>query len=357
MATAAEPEGGPAAPPPDRPPARPPPALLSLVVPMYNEAAVLDRFFAAVEPVLAAVADDWEIIAVDDGSRDATLAGLLYRREREPRLKIVALARNFGKEQALTAGLDAAAGDVVVPIDVDLQDPPALIARFVEKWREGFDVVYGVRAERASDGPLKRWTAGAFYRLFNRLTATQIPADTGDFRLMDRSVVAAVRGLRERNRFMKGLFAWVGFRQTAVAYTRAPRAAGASSWTYWRLWNFALDGITSFSTVPLRLWSYIGAAVALSGFAYAAFLVVRTLAFGRDVPGFASIMVAVLFLGGVQLISLGVIGEYLGRLYLEAKGRPLYLVRQRWGVAQPPADPPDLPDPADPAAPPRDRAG
>ncbi len=341
-ATAAAGDGGPVP--------RRQPLTLSLVVPMFNEAAVLDRFFAAVEPVLDRVADDWEIVAVDDGSRDATLPALLAHRRRQPRLKVVALARNFGKEQALTAGLDAALGDAVVAIDVDLQDPPALIEPFVEKWRAGYDVVYGVRADRASDGVFKRWTAHGFYRLFNRLTSVPIPADTGDFRLMDRAVVDAVRGLRERNRFMKGLFAWVGFHQAAVPYVRAPRAAGSSSWNYWRLWNFALDGITSFSTVPLRLWSYLGAAVALAGFAYAAFLIVRTIAFGRDVPGFASIMVAVLFLGGVQLISLGVIGEYLGRLYHEAKGRPIYVVRQRWGVAPPPtADPP-----ADPGG---DRAG
>ena len=232
----------------------------------------------------------------------------------------------------MTAGLDAAHGDAVIPMDADLQDPPELVADFIAKWREGFDVVYGVRRSRESDSRVKRATARVFYRLFNRLTALPIPENTGDFRLMDRRVVSALRQLPERNRFMKGLFSWVGFRQTGIAYDRDARAAGRSKWNYWRLWNFALDGITGFSTVPLRLWSYAGAIVALIAFLYAAFLIARTIVLGVDVPGYASLMVVILFLGGVQLISLGVIGEYLGRLYHEAKQRPTYLVGRTYGL-------------------------
>ncbi len=309
-------------------------AAISVVVPMYNEAAGLDTFFARVEPVLEAVSGNYEILCVNDGSRDGTLPALLDHRARNPRIKVIDLARNFGKEQALTAGLDAAVGDAVIPMDADLQDPPELIADFVGKWREGFDVVYGVRRSRDSDSPAKRATARLFYRLFNRLTALPIPENTGDFRLMDRRVVEALRSLPERNRFMKGLFSWVGFRQTGVAYDREARAAGSSKWNYWRLWNFALDGITGFSTVPLRLWSYAGAAVALIAFLYAAFLIIRTIVLGIDVPGYASLMVVILFLGGVQLISLGVIGEYLGRLYHEAKQRPTYLVGRTYGLGK-----------------------
>ncbi len=309
-------------------------AAISVVVPMYNEVSVLDTFFARVEPVLEAVADSYEILCVNDGSRDGTLPALLNHRARNPRIKVIDLARNFGKEQALTAGLDAAIGDAVIPMDADLQDPPELIADFIGKWREGFDVVYGVRRSRDSDSPVKRATARLFYRLFNRLTALPIPENTGDFRLMDRRVVEALRNLPERNRFMKGLFSWVGFRQTGVDYDREARAAGSSTWNYWRLWNFALDGITGFSTVPLRLWSYAGAVVALAAFVYAAFLIIRTLVLGVDVPGYASLMVVILFLGGVQLISLGVIGEYLGRLYHEAKQRPTYLVGRTYGLGE-----------------------
>ncbi|MCB9948253.1 MAG: glycosyltransferase family 2 protein [Rhodospirillaceae bacterium] len=306
--------------------------MLSIVVPMYNEAPVIDAFFARVLPILAGLVRDYEILCVNDGSGDGTLEVLLAHHECNPHVKIIDLARNFGKEQALTAGLDAARGDAVIPMDADLQDPPELIATFLAKWREGFDVVYGVRESRDSDSLAKRSTARMFYRLFNRLTEVRIPENTGDFRLMDRRVVAALRRLPERNRFMKGLFSWVGFRQVGVPYRREPRAAGQTKWSYWRLWNFALDGITSFSTVPLRLWSYAGAAVALFAFLYAAFLVVRTIVSGVDVPGYASLMVVILFLGGVQLISLGVIGEYLGRLYREAKGRPTYLVGRTYGL-------------------------
>ena len=241
------------------------------------------------------------------------------------------LARNFGKEAALTAGLEVATGDMVVPLDADLQDPPELIAEFVTLWEQGYDVVYGVRADRSSDTPLKRFTAGMFYRAFNRLSDYPIPASTGDFRLMDRAVVEALKTLPERNRFMKGLFAWVGFRQVGVPYARPARAAGTSTWGYLRLVRFALDGITAFSTAPLRVWTGVGLAAAFVALIAAIAMVIRVLVIGRDVPGYASLMVVVLGGFAVQMIALGVMGEYIGRMYQEVKGRPIYLVRERQG--------------------------
>ncbi|HEX7125152.1 MAG TPA: glycosyltransferase family 2 protein [Thermodesulfobacteriota bacterium] len=304
---------------------------LSVVAPMYNESANVDRFVDRIIPVLDRLGLSYEVICVNDGSRDDTLARLLAQRRRTPSLKVLSLARNFGKEVALTAGIDYASGEAVVPIDADLQDPPEVIAELVAAWRSGYDVVYATRRSRRGESWLKRFTANAFYRVLDRVTEIPIPRNTGDFRLMDRRVVEALRNLPERTRFMKGLFAWVGFRQTAILYDRAPRHAGRTTWNYWRLWNFALDGITSFSTVPLRVWTYVGLAVSLFAFLFAAFLVVRTLLHGSDVPGYASLMVVILFLGGIQLITLGVIGEYIGRIYTEVKGRPLYLVREAVG--------------------------
>ena len=304
---------------------------LSIVVPMHNEEAVVDLFFDRLERVLSGLGHSYEIVCINDGSRDGTLARLRARLSANPRIRIVDLSRNFGKEQALTAGLDFAAGDAVVPIDADLQDPPELIGEFVRLWRDGYDVVYGVRALRSGDSAGKRLTARLFYHLFNLLTEVRIPENTGDFRLMDRRVVDALRRLPERNRFMKGLFAWVGFRQTGVEYDHDARAAGASKFRFWRLWNFALDGITAFSTLPLRVWSYVGVVVSLLAFLYAGFILFWTLALGVDVPGYASLIVVVLFLGGIQLITLGVIGEYLGRLYAETKRRPPYVVGHTYG--------------------------
>jgi glycosyltransferase involved in cell wall biosynthesis len=301
-------------------------ALLSIVIAFFNEEDAVEALFQTLDGVAAGLDCKVEYIAVNDGSRDRTLEILLQRLQQPTPIAVVNLARNFGKEAALTAGLAQTRGDAVVVIDADLQDPPALIAEFVRKWREGFDVVYGVRASRASDSWLKRETANAFYRVFNRITEIPIPQGAGDFRLMDRRVVDALLRLPERNRFMKGLFAWVGYRQTGVEYARDPRVAGRSSWSYWRLWNFALDGITSFSTVPLRVASFVGLIVSIAGFIYAAVLTIRTLIFGVDVPGYASIMVVTMVLGGVQLVCLGLIGEYLGRLYIEAKARPLFIV-------------------------------
>lgn len=314
---------------------------LSLVVPVFNEADTIGPFLARVVPIVEDLMRRtggplrYEIIFVDDGSTDDSAAQLLRHHEDNAAIKIVALSRNFGKDTALTAGIDHATGAAIVPIDVDLQDPPEVIPQLYAKWLEGYEVVYATRADRGADGLAKRWTAGLFYRIFNAVADTPIPENAGDFRLLDRRVVEALRRLPERNRFMKGLYAWVGFRQTSVAFVRAPRIAGASRWRYWRLWNFALSGIAAFSTMPLRIWSYVGAVIAATSFAYAFFLVMRTLLYGVDVPGYASLMVAVLFLGGVNLMTLGILGEYLGRVYTEVKQRPLYLVRERVGFVDP----------------------
>jgi glycosyltransferase involved in cell wall biosynthesis len=306
-------------------------ATLSIIAPMHDEAPVLEAFFARIDETLAAIEVKAEILCIDDGSRDGTLAMLLDQAARDPRVKVIALARNFGKEAALTAGIDAASGDMIVPIDADLQDPPELIGEFVRLWEAGYDVVYGVRIDRSSDSFLKRSTAGLFYRIFNGLSDQPIPRSAGDFRLMDRKVVEAVKQLPERNRFMKGLFAWVGFSQIGVPYVRPARAAGTSSWGYLKLFKFAIDGITSFSTVPLRVWSVLGLGSAVVAVLAAAALIIRTLVVGRDVPGYASLMVVVLLGFAVQMIAFGVLGEYVGRLYQEVKGRPIYIVSRRAG--------------------------
>lgn len=304
---------------------------LSVIIPLYNEELNIDYLFERLSLVLNLLNMKYEIICVNDGSKDNTIERLIDYHYQNPFIKIVNLSRNFGKEIALSAGLDYATGAAVVPIDADLQDPPELIAEMVEKWREGYDVIYATRRSRNEENWLKRFTANAFYRTLNRISLVPIPHDTGDFRLLDRRVVDALKKMPERNRFMKGLFSWVGFKQTSIYFDRPARYQGESTWNYWRLWNFALDGITSFSFIPLKVWSYIGVLVAIPSFFYASFLVLRTLIFGIDLPGYASIMVAILFLGGVQLVSLGVIGEYLGRVYEEVKRRPLYLVRDAYG--------------------------
>ncbi len=298
---------------------------------MHNEAEVLDLLFPRLDEAIGGLGVGLEIICVDDGSRDDTLERLRLRTQADPRIKVIALSRNFGKEAALTAGIDAAAGEMVAPIDADLQDPPELIAEFLTLWEQGYDVVYGMRADRGSDSWLKRVTAEGFYRVFNLMSASPIPASAGDFRLMDRTVVDALKRLPERNRFMKGLFAWVGYRQVGVPYVRPARAAGTTSWRYMQLWRFALDGITSFSTAPLRVWTVIGLASAGFALLAALALIARVLLLGREVPGYASLMVVVLFSFAGQMVAFGVLGEYIGRLYDEVKGRPLYLVRERVG--------------------------
>lgn len=306
--------------------------LVSIVAPFHNEAAGVAAFYRELCAALEAVpGHEFEIVCVDDGSTDATLETLVALHERDRRVRVIELSRNFGKEAALTAGIDAARGDAVIAMDADLQDPPALISRLIEEWARGADVVLARRTDRSSDSFLKRNTAQAFYRLHNRLSSVHIPENVGDFRLLDRKAVDALKKLPERQRFMKGLFAWIGFRTAMVDYARAPRAAGASKFSGWRLWNFALEGFTSFSTVPLRVWTYVGATGAALTFCYAVFIIVRVLMFGIDVPGYASLLVAILFLGSLQLLSVGLLGEYIGRMYLETKQRPVYVVRRELG--------------------------
>ncbi len=312
---------------------------LSIVAPCYNEQEVLDLFFGRIEDELAQLGVDYEIVCVNDGSRDHTLAVLLRHHQRNPKIKVINLARNFGKETALSAGLDAVIGDMIVPIDVDLQDPPELIGQFITAWENGADVAYGVRIDRSSDTALKRFTAQGFYKAFNRLSDVDLPYNAGDYRLMDKRVVDVLRQLPERNRFMKGLFAWVGFRQEAVPYARPERAAGSSSWRYWKLWNFALDGITSFSTAPIRVWSYVGVVAGVLAALAALFLVLRTLLEGNKVPGYPSLMVVILTGFAIQMLAIGSLGEYVARIYQEVKGRPLYVVMDRYGFdATPGAD-------------------
>jgi len=305
---------------------RPADPLLSLVVPVFNEEESIDLFLSAVAPYLEGAGLRFEIVFVNDGSRDNTLAHLLDRSARDSRIRVVNLSRNFGKEAALTAGIDHADGDILIPMDIDLQDPPDLFKPFIERWREGYDIVYGVRSARTSDTTAKRVSASWFYWVFNSMSPVRIPANVGDFRLVDRRAVEVLRQLPERNRFMKGLFAWVGFNAIGVDYERPRRAAGATKFNLWRLWNFALDGVVSFSTVPLRASFYGGLAIAAVAVLYALFIIGRVLLLGVDTPGYASLIIVVLLMGAIQLVSIGIIGEYLGRLFLEVKGRPIYVV-------------------------------
>ncbi|MCY1278949.1 putative glycosyltransferase [compost metagenome] len=310
--------------------------LLSLVVPFYNEGEALHAFFGRVVPILESIVGTrFEIVCVNDGSADDTLVKLVAVARRDARVRVIDLTRNFGKEAALTAGIDEAMGDAVIPIDADLQDPPELIPTLVQRWRQGAEVVLAQRASRTTDSFLKRATAAAYYRVHNCLSDLKIPENVGDFRLMDRSVVNALKQLPERHRFMKGLFAWVGFNTVIVQYERERRSAGESKFSGWRLWNLALEGITSFSSVPLRSWTYLGTFIAMLAFFYGMYIVIRTLALGVDVPGYASVLSLLLFFGGVQLIGLGVVGEYIGRIYDESKGRPIYLIKRRYQERRP----------------------
>lgn len=301
---------------------------LSLVVPVFNEAEMVGPFLKRVEQVFSKMLINLDIVFVNDGSSDNTLERLLELQQGNLSLRIVDLSRNFGKESALTAGLKAATGQVVVPIDADLQDPPEIILNMLEKWLEGFDVVLGKRFNRDSDTWVKKQSARWFYRIHNKISAQRIPENIGDFRLMDRAVVDALNELSESCRFMKGLFAWVGFRTATIEYTRPERIAGTTKFTSWHLWNFALEGVTSFSTAPLRVWTYLGGVIALISFVFAIFIMFKHLTQGIDLPGYASIIVSITFLGGLQLIGIGIIGEYLGRTYIESKRRPNYLVRK-----------------------------
>lgn len=303
--------------------------LLSLIIPVLNEEATIPIFLKKINNIFNNIEYiTLEIVFINDGSSDDTLTKLLEMQYHDPRIIVVDLSRNFGKEAALSAGLEVANGRVIVPLDVDLQDPPELIPAMVAKWREGYEVVVGRRARRDEDSWAKRISARWFYRVHNAFADQKLPENVGDFRLMDRSVVNAINALPESCRFMKGLFAWVGFRTTYIDYARPARVAGESKFNAWRLWNFALDGITSFSTVPLRIWAYIGFALAFTAFIFATLLFLRVFISGVDVPGYTSLMVSIIFFGGLQLIGIGVLGEYLGRNYIESKRRPVFLIRK-----------------------------
>ena len=305
---------------------------ISIIVPFYNEGDGVVCFYEALNPIINMIEEiDFEVICIDDGSGDSTLKKLISISELDARFKIIELSRNFGKEGALTAGIDSAIGDAVIHIDADLQDPPSLIPKMIDKWLEGAEVVLARRADRTSDSFVKRKTAEVFYRVHNLLSNVRIQENVGDFRLMDRVVVEAIKQLPENNRFMKGIFAWVGFKTVVIDYVRNPRILGESKFSGWRLWNFALEGITSFSAVPLKFWLYVGILGAFLTFIYGIFIVSKTLIYGIELPGYASILVAILFFGSIQLISLGVLGEYIGRIYMETKKRPIYLIRKRHG--------------------------
>lgn len=300
--------------------------LLTVIVPVFNEEDGLVELHERLGAVLDQIDMRGEILFVDDGSSDRSLSVIQELSEKNHRVSYVALSRNFGKEAALSAGLDHADGDAVVIIDADLQDPPELIPEMVRLWREGNDNVYGQRMERLGEGFFKKFTAKYFYSLMARVGRFSIPKDTGDFRLLSRRAVLALRRLPESNRFMKGLFAWIGYRQIPVRYSRDPRHAGKTKFDYWKLWNFALDGITSFTTLPLKIATYVGVLLSLGSFCYGAIIIAKTLLFGDPVRGYPSLMTVVLFLGGIQLLFMGAIGEYLGRMFDETKRRPLYLV-------------------------------
>jgi glycosyltransferase involved in cell wall biosynthesis len=301
---------------------------------MYNEANNINKFFASLIPAVEQVTDDYEVICVNDGSNDKTLEMLKTKHQTNQRIKAIDLSRNFGKEAALTAGLNFASGDAVVPIDADLQDPPELIPKLVEKWHQGYKVVLCERTDRSTDGFVKRSAANLFYRLHRKLSDIPVPVNVGDFRLMDRQVVEALQLLPERTRFMKGLFAWLGYDQTSIGYIRPSRNDGSTKWRFLSLWNFALDGIFSFSTLPLRIWTYLGLMVAVGAAFYMAFIIFKVLIMGIDVPGYASTLVFLLFFSGVNMIGLGILGEYVGRIFAEVKRRPIYLIKQTIGIEE-----------------------
>ena len=307
------------------------PCELSLVIPAFNEAGNLEALLKRVIPLLERLSKDWELIFIDDGSSDETFAHIVAAHVKNARIRCVSFSRNFGKEIAIAAGLDAARGDAVVIMDADLQHPPEMIERFMELWREGYDVVYGQRIDRHTDSWARRVFTAVFYHLFASFGETPLPDGAGDFRLLDRKAVNALRLMGERARFSKGLYAWIGFKSIGVPFEVSDRITGSSKFGFRRLISFAFYGIASFSTVPLRVWTYIGALV--SGFALlmAASVIISTLLYGIDVPGYATIVVSITFFAGVQLLSLGIIGEYIGRIFAEVKGRPLYLVGQRIG--------------------------
>ena len=307
---------------------------LSIIVPCYNESEVVEKFFSAMvgnNGILNNLGLNCELVFINDGSKDNTLELLkaqkeIYSNKSNLDIKIVNLSRNFGKEAAMSAGFSVASGEAIVPMDADLQDPPELIAKFVELWRQGYDVVLAKRNDRQEDSFAKRFSSSLFYKLNNKISDVKLPDNVGDFRLFTRKVLNAINSLPENQRFMKGIFAWVGFNSITIEYKRPQRIAGSSKFNGWKLWNFALQGITSFGTLPLRIWTYIGFIVSFFAFIYASFLILRTLIMGIDLPGYASLVVIILFLGGLQLIGIGILGEYVGRIYMESKRRPPFII-------------------------------
>lgn len=315
---------------------------ITVLIPVFNEADGLGDLLACLKPILEDCGHGWEVLFVDDGSRDDTLDQIRAAHVADPRIVALSFSRNFGKEIAIAAGLAHARGDAVVIMDADLQHPPEVIPEFVAKWHEGYENIYGERRDRSTDAPLRSLYSRAFYRLYNLLVDTDIPKGAGDFRLLDRRAVNAMNAIGEASRFNKGLFSWIGFKSVGVPYTVAERAAGTTRWSFRRLASFAIDGLTSFTTLPLRVWSLIGATISFVAFIYATVFLLRTLVFGVDIPGFPSLIISVMLFAGIQLISLGVIGEYLGRVYEEVKARPLYIVADRVGV-EPQGEPGAIP--------------
>jgi glycosyltransferase involved in cell wall biosynthesis len=315
-----------------RPQARTERQLLSVLVPLLNEERGVGALLSRLRAVLDGLGLDWEIVFVDDGSTDRTLAALRVFHAQDRRIKVISLSRNFGKEIAVAAGLRYVRGDAAVLMDADLQHPPEVLTQFVQRWREGNDIVYAQRIDRKADAFLHRWAARGFYAAFHRLSGTRLPKGAGDFRLLDRKAIDAMNRMGERARFNKGLFAWIGFRSIGVPFEVPPRRDRASRWRARQLLKFGIDGIASFTTIPLRVWSYLGLLISLLAFCYAVVILVETLIYGTDAPGFPSLIISLMFFAGVQLISLGVIGEYLGRIYEEVKGRPLFLVAEELGI-------------------------
>jgi glycosyltransferase involved in cell wall biosynthesis len=315
---------------------------ISVVVPVYGEADNVAPLCARLVPVLERITPSFEVLYVDDGSPDDTLAAIGREHARDSRIRAISFSRNFGKEIAIAAGLDHARGQAVVIMDADLQHPPETIERFVELWRDGYEMVYGQRTDRADESKVKRGFTHVFYRLFARFGETPLPPGAGDFRLIDRKGVDVLRALGERSRFSKGLYAWIGFKQVGVPFVVESRQFGTTKWSFRRLFRFAFDGITSFSTVPLRVWTYLGGLISLSSIAMALYFAVRTLLYGSDVPGYPSLIVSVTFFSGIQLMSLGMIGEYVGRIFAEVKRRPLYVVADT--IGGPPEPLPSLRD-------------
>ncbi len=307
---------------------------LSIILPFHNEATGVRDLFQRLYPVLHKLELSYELICIDDGSSDATFAALRHEREMDQRIKLVRMARNFGKEAALTCGLHLASGNAAITMDSDLQHPPEVIPELVKKWQDGVEMVYAIRRNRDTDSETRRFFSRAFYLVFEKIADIKMPEGAGDFCLLDRKVIDAVNSLPERNRFMKGLVTWVGFRRDVVPFDVAPRAGGASSWDFFRLLRFAFDGLSSFSTLPLRIWTWSGAAVSLIAIAYGLYLTLHTVIYGTDVPGYASVMVGILLLGGLQLLSLGMIGEYLARVFTEVKARPVYFIAERIGFGE-----------------------